>query len=130
MHAFAEPGTRGSLILRWTTVVSLSIWLTACTSQQPQNKAEPQPAPQAQQTQRFELKGKVVSIDKAQNKLVVDHEEIKGFMDAMTMAYPVQDANALNGLAPGDQVTAQVVVNGSKIWLENIVVVKKGEKTQ
>ena len=84
-------------------------------------KAEP-PA------KRFMLKGKVISIDKAQGRMVVDHEAIPGFMGAMAMPYPVADPKLLDAVSPGDQVTADVVVPEGKLpHLENIVVVQKGD---
>lgn len=83
-------------------------------------------APKAEQPKRFELKGKVVNIDKSQNILEVDHEAIPGFMGAMSMPYHVKDVHLLEDLAPGDEITAQVVVSGGGVWLENIFVLKKG----
>ena len=82
---------------------------------------------QAPQARRFHLKGTVVQIDKSQNHLVVDHEEIPGFMGAMTMPYPIADPKDLDRLSPGDQITADVVASQSEIHLENIVVVKKSD---
>lgn len=76
---------------------------------------------------RYHLKGKVVQVDKAQQHLVIDHEEIPGFMGAMTMPYPVADAATLERVSPGDQVTAEVVVGDNQIRLENVVVVKKSD---
>jgi protein SCO1 len=76
---------------------------------------------------RYHLKGKVVQVDKAQQHLVIDHEEIPGFMGAMTMPYPVADAATLDRVSPGDQITADVVVDQNQIRLENVVVVKKGD---
>ena len=35
----------------------------------------------------------------------IKHEEIKGFMPAMTMPYKVRDAKEFEGLAPGDLST-------------------------
>jgi protein SCO1/2 len=122
MQAQAKPGTKPSWILILAAGVSFCVGLTACSSQ---NKPQSQP----QETKRFPLHGKVVSIDKAQKKLEVDHDAIPGFMGAMAMPYPVKDERLLEGLAPGDEITAQVVV-GDGVWLENIVVVKKGEKTE
>ncbi len=46
----------------------------------------------------------------AQELVAVKHEEIKGFMPAMTMPYEVRDAKALDGLAPGDLINATLVV--------------------
>ena len=73
---------------------------------------------------RYDLKGKIVSVDKSAKQLTVDHEAIPGFMGAMTMGYPVKDERALDGLSPGDQVTAKVVSSNGSYWLEDIAVVK------
>src|SRR5262249_52474942 len=44
-----------------------------------------------------------------------------------TMPYPVVDPKLLDVAAPGDQITADVVVTPTAAHLENIVVVKKAE---
>jgi protein SCO1 len=79
------------------------------------------------QERRYHLKGTVVQVDKPQQHLVIDHEEIPGFMAAMTMPYPVVDSRVLDQITPGDQITADVVVNDAGVRLENIVVVKKSD---
>ena len=43
-------------------------------------------------------------------------------MDAMTMSYPVKPVTAIEQLQPGDSITADVVVQGEKYWLENVKV--------
>ncbi len=50
-------------------------------------------------------------------------------MAAMTMGYPVavEAAPMLDQLVPGDQITADVVVDDAGARLRNIVVVKKAE---
>jgi len=106
------------------TVAWGSIGVMACSSPPPkQNDAPPPAAAQPQQTQpqRYDLKGKVVSIDKSGKMLTVDHGDIPGFMGAMTMPYPVKDLHLLDNLSPGDQITAKVVSAGGDVWLENIV---------
>ena len=79
------------------------------------------------QERRYRLEGTVVSIDKAQQRLVVDHKDIPGFMGAMTMPYPIAEPSDLDRLSPGDQITADVVVTPDRIQLQNIVVVKKSD---
>lgn len=112
----------------WVAGVWLVLGLTACTSQPPANEpqaeqAPPTESPAAQEPARHALNGKVVSIDKPGKSLVVDHGEIPGFMQAMTMPYPVKDETLLDKLSPGDPVNAEVVVDSSgSMWLENIVV--------
>jgi protein SCO1/2 len=71
---------------------------------------------------RYHLKGKVVSIDKQAKMVNVDSEAIPGFMDAMTMPYQVKPESNLDKLSPGDAVTADVVVQDERAWLENIAV--------
>jgi Cu/Ag efflux protein CusF len=48
--------------------------------------------------------GKVVATVPSSGQLVVDHGEIKGFMGAMTMGYPVEPPSQLEAFKPGDQV--------------------------
>ena len=110
------------------TVACFSTGMLACSSPPKQNDAPTPAAAQTQQAQpqRYDLKGKVVSIDKAGKMVTVDHGDIPGFMGAMTMPYRVRDQHLLDNLAPGDQVTAKVVSGGGEIWLENIVTVNTG----
>jgi protein SCO1/2 len=74
---------------------------------------------------RFSLHGKIVLVDLKNRSVDVDHDAIPGFMDAMTMPYPVPDAKVLATLAVGDEITADVVVTEGVPHLENVVVVKK-----
>jgi len=94
--------------------------LSAPASPEPVSVAQSQPLPVP--PAHYALRGKVVSIDKAAKKLMVDHDAIPGFMGAMTMAYPVKDAQQLDSLSPGDMITASVVQDGSGFWLEEIAV--------
>ena len=87
------------------------------------NNGPKRPATQsAQSTQRYHLKGRVVSVDKHAHMLNVEGEAIPGFMSAMTMPYNVKPESELDNLAPGESITADVVVQGDDSWLENITV--------
>ena len=77
---------------------------------------------QSTSAKRYHLKGKVVSIDKRANMANIDGEDVPGFMGAMTMPYLVKPASELDKLAPGDAITADIVVQGDDSWLENVVV--------
>ena len=48
--------------------------------------------------------GQVVATVPNASQLVVDHEEIKGFMEAMTMGYRIDPPALLEGLKPGDKI--------------------------
>src|SRR5687767_12326363 len=56
----------------------------------------------------YDVKGKVVSIDAEKNRLRMDHEEIPGLMQAMTMNFDVADASILNEVKPGDLVAGKM----------------------
>jgi protein SCO1/2 len=71
---------------------------------------------------RYSLKGKVVSVDKNAGTANVDNEPIAGFMEAMIMPYNMKPASVLDQLQPGDSITADVVVDSDKYWLENVKV--------
>jgi len=71
--------------------------------------------------QRYELKGKVVAVDRDKSQVTISHEEVKGYMPAMTMPFSVNETD-LQILAPEDQVVATLVVDGSKSRLEELVI--------
>ena len=73
---------------------------------------------------RYDLTGKVMTVEKDKHLVTVSHEEIKGLMDAMTMAFMVRDEWVFDQAASGDQITATLVVDQTESWLENVVIVK------
>jgi protein SCO1 len=81
-----------------------------------------QATPAAPAAKRYHLKGKVLAVDQKSKMLNVDGEDIPGFMTAMTMPYEVKPETELDKLKPGDAITADVVVQDDKAWLENIAV--------
>jgi protein SCO1 len=58
----------------------------------------------------YTLIGRVISKVPATRAVVVDHEEIPGFMAAMTMPYAVADGVDLSGIEPGDRIRADIDV--------------------
>lgn len=101
----------------WLLCSALLICLTvsACNSKSS--------APRASDgAQRYELKGKVVSADKANHKVKIDHQEIKGYMEAMTMDFTLLDDWVYSELKPGAEIQATLVIDQGRSWLENPVV--------
>jgi len=68
----------------------------------------------------FTLQGQVQSLDTPRKLVVVKHDEIKGFMPAMTMPYEVEEAKSLDSLAPGDLINAQLIVFSNGAHLSKI----------
>jgi protein SCO1 len=123
---------RGSAILIAILWSLFGAGFVGCKRQSPGQAEQKKQAPaQAQQNvRRYQLVGKVVSVNKDQNSLVVDSQAIPGFMDAMTMPYPVRDVHLLEGLGAGDEITADVVVDNNGAYLDHIVVTKRGTGTE
>jgi protein SCO1/2 len=71
----------------------------------------------------YTLSGRVISKAPATRSIVVDHDEIPGFMAAMTMPYPVVDGVDLSGVEPGDLIRADIDVKpDGQYWLTKISV--------
>lgn len=66
------------------------------------------------QAREYELRGQVLAIDAARQEITIKHEDVKGFMPAMTMPFKVTDAKLLEGRQPGELVTATLVVSDSE----------------
>jgi protein SCO1/2 len=82
---------------------------------------------------RYPFKGKVVSVDKAKKTATIDHEEIPGFMSAMTMAFPIHEDWVWNELTPGSEIQAELVVDNKAkdpFWLEKVGIVSAPNPNQ
>lgn len=75
----------------------------------------------------FPLKGEVVEIDTAKNRVMIAHEEIPDYMMAMTMPFKVKNPALLKGLQVGDSISGTLAVSRTESWLETITVVGKYE---
>lgn len=78
---------------------------------------------------RYDFKGKVVLVEKDKHSVTIAHEDIKDYMPAMTMPFTVKDDWAFDVLVPGDNVSAVYVVDGTKSWLEELVITKESAAT-
>jgi protein SCO1/2 len=58
----------------------------------------------------FPIRGKIVSVDAVKGSVLLNHEAVPGFMDAMTMAYKLKDPTVASELHPGDRITAKLLV--------------------
>ena len=76
-------------------------------------KATPTPNKSAD-AKRYPFKGKVISVDKAAKKATFEHEDIPGYMPAMTMDFPIGEDWVWGNLTPGSEVKAELVVDNAK----------------
>ena len=87
-------------------VIALALAMSGCKRQPPPRE--------------YELKGQILGIEPARNEVLIRHENITGFMPAMTMPFTVKDAGLLSGKEPGDLVTATLVVTDLSAHLSSL----------
>src|SRR5678810_840556 len=88
------------------TLFVVAIAATACTRTSP--------------TKEYQLTGQILDVKPDTKEVLVKHEDIPGFMPAMTMPYKVEDATLLAGKQPGDLITATLVVGETEAHLSKI----------
>jgi protein SCO1/2 len=75
---------------------------------------------------RYALQGRVLEVEKGESRARVAHQDIPGFMPAMTMTFAVHDPAAAAELRPGDAIRAVLVVTDDESWLEKVEIVARG----
>jgi len=98
-------------------IISSVLWFLSCSKQ------EPKPTDLV----TFPLKGEVVAVDTVKHKLMVSHEEIPNYMDAMTMPFKVKNLELLKTVHVGDSIQGVLAVSRTESWLEAFTVIGKGE---
>lgn len=79
------------------------------------------------QAKRYPIDGVVRGADKGDRQVTVAHEAIPGLMDAMTMSFAVKEAWAIDVAQPGDRLSATLVLDGSRSWIEGVSLSKPPE---
>lgn len=92
------------LLIRAVFVVAIAV--TACGRTPP--------------SKQYQLQGQILDVKPETNEVLVKHDDIPGFMPAMTMPYKVEDAKLLAGKQPGDLITATLVVGETEAHLSKI----------
>ncbi|HEX7485850.1 MAG TPA: SCO family protein, partial [Vicinamibacterales bacterium] len=87
-------------------VLPLLLCAVACTRQ-----------PEARQ---YTLTGQILAVNPAGTELVIHHDDVKGFMPAMTMPFRVKDPALAKGRLPGDLIRATLVVTDEAAWLSKL----------
>lgn len=65
------------------------------------------------------MRGQILALH-SDTEVLIKHEDIKGFMPAMTMPYKVRNPELLQGKTAGDLVTATIAVSDTDAWLTRL----------
>jgi outer membrane protein, heavy metal efflux system len=73
---------------------------------------------EAQQTAKkaYAFRGKVEQVNAEAKRLTISNEPIEGWMDAMTMAFPVSNEDVFAHVKPGDEITAKVYAGDMTLY--------------
>jgi protein SCO1/2 len=78
---------------------------------------------------RYKLTGTVRKIDKESGQVMIRHDEIPGYMKAMTMPFDLKGQEVLNELFPGDEVEGELIVKSDDIEIKNLVITNPAPPT-
>ncbi len=107
--------------MRVTFLFLIALLLSSCNQKANQTVSNENPS-----AKRYELHGKVISVDKINKKAEIEHEEIPGFMPKMTMTFPIHADWVWEDLVPGVEIKADLVVDENAkdpYWLENLMII-------
>ncbi len=77
-------------------------------------------SPDSSKARVFNVSGLVSELPKDGRTVVVSHEAIPGYMDAMTMPFKVREPDVIRGLEAGDKISFQLHVTETESWIDGI----------
>ncbi len=75
----------------------------------------------------YTVRGVVKSLKRPEREAVIRHEEIPGYMPAMTMPFAVRESRELEGVDPGDSIEFRLRVTETDGWIDQVKVVAKAD---
>ena len=67
----------------------------------------------------YTITGVIKALDAEHHSATIEHQEIVGWMDAMTMEFPVRNVSEFAKLQVGQKITAKVNVQDLEFWLSD-----------
>lgn len=92
----------------------LTLALAGCASEPIAEKVKDEPL------NEYVLRGEIMSLDPQTSVAKIKHEDIVGYMGAMTMEFPVKDAAEFAQLKPGAYVQGKLFVRGLDYWVGDL----------
>ena len=95
-------------------VVTFGFLLSGCTGTKTSQAKAQGPVKQ------YAMHGQIAGLDTAQHIATIKHDEIPGFMGAMTMGYLIKDPSEFSKLTVGESFNGTVYVQGDDLWVGDI----------
>ena len=100
--------------MRWSFLVLSGCLAAACA---PEESADEAPQKESG-VQRFEGRGTILFFE--ESRVFLNHDEIPGFMDAMSMGFDVRDPSVVEGFEPGTKVRFRVVMDDDGVYIDQM----------
>jgi protein SCO1/2 len=78
----------------------------------------------ARPPKRYQVTGLVLTVDTEHSTVLISHDPIPNYMDAMTMPYRVEDPRVLANLKPGEKIGFTLVVGKSSSYISDVHVLE------
>lgn len=101
-------------------LTTILLFAVGCARQQERRSGTPE---------YHRIKGLVMAIEPARNRIIIAHEEIPNYMKAMTMPFVVRDSSLINGIEVGDSVFGVVARRPSGMWLDSLTVFRSARSS-
>ena len=72
--------------------------------------------------QRYPFHGLVLQVELRAHQALIQHDDVPGLMQGMTMPFTIRDDKTLGALKPGDTIQATLVKHDYNAWLEDVKV--------
>lgn len=102
------------------SLAAVAALAAGCDSSPPPGKPAASPASTHTNLQTFQVNGLVLEVRPGEKSVTIKHDEVVGYMPAMTMPFDVRDTNELAGLEPGDPVSFRLCVSDLEGWIDHI----------
>jgi Cu/Ag efflux protein CusF len=76
--------------------------------------------PTPKPVKEYQMRGEITSLDSTNQLATVKHEKIDGWMEAMTMEYPVKDKTEFAKLKVGETIRARILVQDTDYWIATV----------
>lgn len=100
--------------LLFSIVATILIVLSGC------KPTSPSPNNADSKSKTFAVRGILREISSDHRVATIQHENISGYMAAMTMPFNVKEPHELDGIALGSDISFKLVVLSDEHWIENI----------
>src|ERR1043166_9687574 len=93
-------------------IFALAFSLAACSDR---NSSGSPPA------QAYKVKGVVREVKPNDKMLIIRHEKVPGYMEAMTMPFNIRDPSILTNVTVGDEINFVLHVTSDESWIDQVV---------